>query len=238
MFLKRKTMFDLIREADDDNQSDTAQNQTDQTQAEAPAPEESGQDANEDDYGNKDDFNMDTEVDDQEGEEGGEDAAGGDTGTDTGMDAGDTGTDDTGMDTGGDTGGGGEGGEEPAEDEPPVDANTDIFGHLSAEEQQVKIKELKRLYANLYSSTDDMLAKINELETDEGSIETMSRVTSVLYSLKTNIEDYMRNHFAHKSYIENDVTFNRYLSILNSVSSIIEDLADARDKELEKNRRK
>ena len=226
MFLKRKTMFDLIREADDDNQSDTAQNQTDQTQAEAPAPEESGQDANEDDYGNKDDFNMDTEVDDQEGEEGGEDAAGGDTGTDTGMVAGDT---------GGDTGGGGD---EPAEDEPPVNANTDIFGHLSAEEQQVKIKELKRLYANLYSSTDDMLAKINELETDEGSIETMSRVTSVLYSLKTNIEDYMRNHFAHKSYIENDVTFNRYLSILNSVSSIIEDLADTRDRELEKNRRK
>ena len=227
-------MFDLIREADDDNQSDTAQNQTGQTQAEAPAPEESGQDANEDDYGNKDDFNMDTEVDDQEGgEESGEDVAGGDTGTDTGMDAGDTGTDDAGGDTGG-----GDGGDEPAEDEPPVDANTDIFGHLSAEEQQVKIKELKRLYANLYSSTDDMLAKINELETDEGSIETMSRVTSVLYALKTNIEDYMRNHFAHKSYIENDVTFNRYLSILNSVSSIIEDLADARDKELEKNRRK
>lgn len=235
MFLKRKTLFNIIKEADDDNRSDTAQNQTNQTQSEAPAPEESGEDANEDDYGNQDDFNMDTEVDDEErgGEEGEGDAGGGD---DMGTDFG--GGDDTGDDTGGDTGGGGEGGEEPAEDEPPVNANTDIFGHLSAEEQQVKIKELKRLYANLYSSTDDMLAKINELETDEGSIETMSRVTSVLYSLKTNIEDYMRNHFAHKSYIENDVTFNRYLSILNSVSSIIEDLADARDKELEKNRRK
>lgn len=213
---KRKTIFDIIREAEDDQQqSDTAQSQTDQTEDQAPSAEESdaqGADdasaAEDDDYGSDDDFNIDTSLDDEP------DTTGGDNDTEIG-------TDDGGSDNSGDS-------SLESEDE-PVEANTDIFSSLTPEEQQIKIKELKRLFAQMYSSTDDLLDKINTIESNEDNIEIMSRISMVMYSLKQYISDYMVNSFANKSYIENDIAFNRFLSILNSVSSVIEDLVKIKE---------
>lgn len=209
---KRKTIFDIVKEAEDDQQqSDTAQSQTDQTGDQAPSAEESdaqgAEDApatEDDDYGSDDDFNIDTSLDDEpDNPEGGNDSG---EGTDTNS------SDDSSESYGNES-----------EDE-PIEANTDIFSSLTAEEQQIKIKELKKLFAEMYSSTDDLLNKINSIDSNEYNIEIMSRISMVMYSLKQYISDYMINTFATKSYIENDIAFNRFLSILNSVSSVIEDL--------------
>lgn len=207
MIMRHKSIFDIIREAEDDNASDTAQVETDQANDEAPAPEESGEDTADDagdDYGGDDEFDINADL-------GEEDMGGGDD-----ADAGD-------VDTGSDMSSSGSSGGEMAEEE-PVKANTDIFASLSKEEQQVKILELKKLFANLYSSTDDILDKINNIETDENNIHVINRISMTIFNLRKYIADYIENSFGYKSYIENDITFNRFLSIINSVSSVLEDI--------------
>lgn len=124
-------------------------------------------------------------------------------------------------------------GEEGGEEE--MEANADIFSSLTAEEQQIKIKELKGLYANLYSSIDDILGRINKLDVNEDNLETISRISTCLYDLKIYISDYLTTIFPTKSFIENDVVFVRFLTIVKSVTDILEDVAKKYEKDQKEN---
>ena len=209
MFFESKNLFEILKEAEEDEaNSATGQNDIEQNQEEAPSPEESADNAEdqEDDYGSEDDFNIDTTLDEEDQAE--------DQGDDPNVDIGDS--DDSGSSS---TDSMSDEGEEEANP-----ANTDIFSSLSAEEQQIKIKELKNLYVEMYSSLDDMLNKLNSAETNEDNLGIISRLSTSMYSLKQYIADYLTTMFAHKSYIENDIMFNRFLSTLNSIKNVLEDL--------------
>lgn len=161
----------------------------------------------------EDDFSVDTTIDDDTSDE-----------------------DQGGDDAGGDTGGGGD---TKTSDGEPVKANTAIFDQLTAEEQAIKIKELKAMYRDLYNSVQDIQERLSEINNpDEASAEIISRCSMTLYSLKNYIADYMTTTFASKSYIENDIVFNRFLSILNSVTKVVEDIAKIQEKQIDKEEEK
>ena len=197
---------DIFLEADED---ETTQ---------APADDDAG--------GDDEDFDIDTtlDVDDD----------------DTTEDDGEDEVDDTGETTGGDegeeTGGGGGSTGCTIEDSgtEPVEANTKIFSSFTAEEQEVKIKELKAQFRDLYLSIDDQLHRIEEMDLDEDMITVMPRVTLSLHKLKQSLADYFDKHFDAQSYEENDFKFNELSMILNSISDIIEDLAKSKEKKIGK----
>ena len=72
----------------------------------------------------------------------------------------------------------------------------------------------------MYTSCDELLDRINNLEFTEDSLPIMTRITYALYDLKKYISEYIISIFPRKSYIENDIAFNRFLMILNSVKDI------------------
>ena len=146
-----------------------------------------------------DDFNMDMSLED------GDD----DNATDTG----DT---DTSTDTMGDTTG--------DNSEEPVDANTDMFTSLSAEEQMMKITELKNQYIQLYDSCDDLIEKISNIENTESTVAPLSKLVNTLTDLKKYIIDYLYVQFDSKSNYENDVQLNLFLSIFYSISEVLKDI--------------
>ena len=196
------SIFDILREAEGDEQQDAGGNVPADPNTSAEAPAEGGEDqaGGED----EDNFDIDANLDEpDEGEEGGdEDAPAADDGDDFG-----------------DTGGGGEA-EEP-EDEPNED-NTDIFASLTAEEQQMKIMELKNQFNSLYVSCDDLLEKLNAISVDEDSNDFINRMSTSLFDLRTYIADYLIYTFSQKSFVENDIMFNRFLAIVNSMSIALE----------------
>ena len=134
---------------------------------------------------------------------------------------------DTSMDTGGDTG-----------DEEVNPKNTDIFSTLTKEEQAIKIKELKKLYNNLYIYISDMLGKVNDISPDEDNQESIYRITAALYDLKDNIAQYIENIFPIKSYIENDVAYNRYLLIIKSITNVMNVVASEMEEKVQKDNKK
>ena len=226
---RRKNMFDLIHEAPEDG----ADAGNDAGAAEAPAADTGAEDAGNDDtatddaggdedttdMGNDEDFDVDTNIDD---------GADGDPDSTEGDDA--DGGDDLGGDSGGSLDGGGE--------EEVNPKNTDIFSTLSKEEQAIKITELKKKFNELYIYISDMYGKINDVNPDEDNLEAIYRVTSGLYSTKEYVGDYIKNIFPMKSYIENDIAYNRFLTIIQSITQVINTLASEIEEKIQKDSKK
>lgn len=103
----------------------------------------------------------------------------------------------------------------------PIEANTDIFSSLSAEEQRVKISELKKQYNQLYSYCSEIMDKVGNINMSEDNYKEVNNAIELVYSLRLYILEYFTNVFDKKSFIENDIVFNRCLEILNSVSLIL-----------------
>ena len=199
------SIFDILREQGvlkeaegDENTSDGASTTDNNNEADNGENNETGE---EDMAGGDDDFDIDASLDD--GDDGGENP-----------DSSPSDSDDGGS--GSDSADGGNNSDEEVNDD-----NTDIFSSLSAEEQQIKIKELKGLYQQMYTSCDELLDRINNLEFTEDSLPIMTRITYALYDLKKYISEYIISVYPRKSYIENDIAFNRFLMILNSVKDIL-----------------
>ena len=200
------SIFDILREQGvlkeaegDENSSDGASTTDNNSEADNGEDNETG----EEDIagGHDDDFDIDASLDD--GDDDGENPESSPSDSDDGG-------------SGSDSAGGNNNSDEEVNDD-----NTDIFSSLSAEEQQIKIKELKGLYQQMYTSCDELLDRINNLEFTEDSLPVMTRITYALYDLKKYISGYITSVFPRKSYIENDIAFNRFLMILNSVKDIL-----------------
>lgn len=223
ILFERKNIFDLLSEAEDDNTnsggastrdsdststdassdtstSDTESQSSSDNNTEEPASEEPEQGDNNNEE-EEQDFSIDASMDD--------------SGTDDSTNDSSSGTTDTSTSSSTSS--------ETSEDE-PVEANTDIFSSLSKEEQQIKIRELKKNFLDLYSSCDDISTRINDIEVSDTNIDVLSRISEVLYDVKLYISDYIQFSFAHKSYYENDTYFNRFLSIFISIKKVFEDL--------------
>jgi hypothetical protein len=219
LFGKRRTMFDLVEEndlnilneapEDEASAADTGGENTSADDAANDAGDTNDATESEDEMGSDEDFDVDTTMEDDAGDDtgGGDEASGDDT----------SGGDD--LDSGG---GGLDGGSE----EEVIPKNTDIFASLTKEEQAIKIRELKRLFNNLYVYTNDMLSKVNDINPSEDNLEALYRVTSGLYTMKASMAEYIKFIFPIKSYIENDVAYNRYLTIIQSITDVINTLAD------------
>lgn len=217
---ERFSFLDMIREADDDENTGEDNNASPDTNAEANDTNANDNTDNVDDTGDNEDndadngeFDVDASIpedadagnDDTEGED--------DTGDD--MDTTSTSSDTT--------------------DEEPKEANTAIFDNLSAEEQAIKIKELKNNYNNLYGRVDDILNRIANMDLDEDSLDIMSRITLALYDLKESISTYFLNMFDIKSYLENDIRFNEFLAILKGITVVLDDVSSKKQKILGQN---
>ena len=207
-----------IFEADGDENTqqqtqNTDQQSTDTTQDNAPAEDTTqdnteNQDQNQDDTqdaGGDDEFNIDADMD---------------------IDAGD---DDMG---GGDTGGGGGGGTSvtPEEEEPVDNEDTrrdkELYDSLSPQEQKERNIKQKKLFFDLYSNCDYVIDKLNNIsdaDLEEYGVQ-IRKTLSMLFDLKQMVSDYATKLYDSKSYIENDIMFNRYLSILNTVKNITSDI--------------
>ena len=207
-----------IFEADGDENTqqqtqNTDQQATDTTQDNAPAEDTTqdnteNQDQNQDDTqdaGGDDEFNIDADMDI------------------------DTGDDDMG---GGDTGGGGGGGTSvtPEEEEPVDNEDTrrdkELYDSLSPQEQKERNIKQKKLFFDLYSNCDYVIDKLNNIsdaDLEEYGVQ-IRKTLSMLFDLKQMVSDYATKLYDSKSYIENDIMFNRYLSILNTVKNITSDI--------------
>lgn len=116
-----------------------------------------------------------------------------------------------------------------SEDEHKLDPDSlkakdrELFDTLSIEEQQIKVKELKKQFGDLYSECVSLIDRFNEISIEISS-KQVNNISSLLLELKSMISFYVLNIYDIKSFVENDVMFNRYLSILNNIQNTLKDI--------------
>jgi hypothetical protein len=109
----------------------------------------------------------------------------------------------------------------------------DLFETLSDSEKQRKISTLKKMFFELYGKCNALIEKFNQLTDDsnEDFKPVIKRILTIMYDLKEYISYYLMNVYDKSSYIENDITFNRYLSILNGIRLTVEELHKQKEKD-------
>lgn len=146
-----------------------------------------------------------------EGGEGAPAEGGGDPGA-GGGDPGAEGGDDTGGDMGGDTGGG---------DDEVEDLEKDVFGDLTDQQMDIKNKELKTNFINLYDAISDIEERINDISKDADMIKPLEFVSNKLADLAQQVSDYLSYTYLTKSYTENTVMYRLFLNVLNQINDIL-----------------
>ena len=201
----RKNLFELLREAEGDDQptadvDQNTENTDDPTTTDDNGEAESTQD---------DDLDINVDLDDPN------EAGGDDTGDDY---SGDTTT------TSGDE-----------SKEEVKKGNTDLFTSLTAEEQSIKIMELKKLYNDIYISIDDLIEKLNSnraLEDVDPRI--ITRISSQMEDLRRLLQDYIINQFPIKTYYENDVQYSIFLSMFTTIRGVFEEIYKSNERNQDK----
>jgi hypothetical protein len=202
----------IFLEAEDDNnqqqQDDTANDQPD-------APADNADTGDDNAEPTDSDFDIDTTDD---------------TATDDNMDAG--GGDDN-SDNNNDSSNN-SGGSEAGVDTPAKKRDREIFDSLSAEEQKLKTVKLKELFMKLYSRCGQIIEKYDSLGVRyEDLTEPIKNSVNALYSLKDTISSYLLYLFDSKTYLENDIMFNRFLVAMNQIKLITKDMRDSHKEEIE-----
>ena len=102
--------------------------------------------------------------------------------------------------------------------------NTDMFSSLTAEEQSIKIMELKRLYNDLYTTLDDLLDKLSDISLEDIDPRIIVRITSQMEELKRILQDYIINVFGNKTYYENDVQYSIFLNMFTTLRGVFDEI--------------
>lgn len=185
------------------------------------------------------DVNVNVNNDDSDGED--EDDGGADytAGTDNadagGEDGGDENTDDGTGDATDD--GGDEMSDNGAEDSRESlfnDLNAiedQLFGDLTDEQKKLKHNELKRLFNELYRSTDKTINKINLIPKTDANVQVIKLAAKILVELKEMIHFNITKSYYTRTFFENDVLYKQCLAQFNAVTNLLIEIApDVSDK--------
>lgn len=106
----------------------------------------------------------------------------------------------------------------------------EIFKDLSQEQLEIKTNELKREYKDLYSAVNDILDKLNDISKTSFDATMIEFITRKLLELKDIIKDSVTDTFDTRTYIENQVEFQKMIALFNNLTVMVETIYNARVK--------
>lgn len=106
-----------------------------------------------------------------------------------------------------------------------------IFDQLSTEQKALKTKELKTLFNSVYDKCAEIINTISSADRNPEQAKVYDYVMNSLTDLQKYIKDYLFNIYDSKTYIENMVQLQKYLTVLDTVSNIFEEVKNSSDKE-------
>ena len=121
-----------------------------------------------------------------------------------------------------------EGYTEPPPEEAPVDElktkEEEMYSNLTPEQLDVKHKELKTRFLDMYDMTTELVDRIGDAIVTEENIGVIEYVSKNLNNLRTMLSDYVSSIYSTKSYIENSINYNRFLAVLNGINKMLEQI--------------
>ena len=104
------------------------------------------------------------------------------------------------------------------------DIEAKLFSGLTPEQISIKQIELKTQYLQLYKQVEKLIDRINSINKNESNIAVLKYATKKLIEVRDILNFYITKTYDTKSYIENLTQFQFCLSILNTISNLIQEL--------------
>ena len=106
-----------------------------------------------------------------------------------------------------------------------------LFGDLTDEQKKLKHNELKRLFNELYRSTDKTINKINLIPKTDANVQVIKLAAKILVELKEMIHFNITKSYYTRTFFENDVLYKQCLAQFNAVTNLLIEIApDVSDK--------
>ena len=99
---------------------------------------------------------------------------------------------------------------------------SELFKDLSPEQMRLKNVELKQQYIEVYGTITASLARIEKIQRNEANVKIVKFVSDKLSELKDLVSYYLKETYDTKTYIENNIMYQKYLTVLNTVTEIFE----------------
>ena len=121
-------------------------------------------------------------------------------------------------------------GSEVGEDaeEAPVDdikrQEEEMYSNMSPEQLDIMHRELKSRFIDIYNICTNTIERLSAVHVSEDNVSTLEYISRTLSTTKDMIVDYIDNIYKSKSYIENNVNYNKYLVIINAVNKMLESI--------------
>lgn len=127
---------------------------------------------------------------------------------------------------GGEEGDGGEEMDQADGTEPPVEKENqdDIFSDLKPEQMDIKTIELKNQFKNINSVVTASIDKINKISRNTYDDTLVEFIIRKLLQLRDYSRDYIIKTFKTKSYLENQVEFQRMMITFNLISNLFNNI--------------
>ena len=87
---------------------------------------------------------------------------------------------------------------------------------------RLKNVELKQQYIEVYGTITASLARIEKIQRNEANVKIVKFVSDKLTELKDLVSYYLKETYDTKTYIENNIMYQKYLTVLNTVTEIFE----------------
>ena len=188
--------------------------------------DDTGEEPTGDDIQTDDNTDPATDEPDTGGDEGDDDLDTIDDDSDGMDDMGDAGGEDTGDDLGGDDNGDSLN-SDSSENDPHQrlkELEAEIFDQLSEPEKQMKINELKKLYGVLIDKTDSLYKLTQEISKTDDTVRMIDYTLNTLLDLKTYLKDYVIDVYENRTYLQNSVNFQKFLTIFDAIHAIFKEI--------------
>ena len=103
-------------------------------------------------------------------------------------------------------------------------AEEEIFSNLTHDQLDIKHKELKNQYLQLYDMTSEIIDRISSINISEDITFVVDYVSTTLSNLRDMVVDYINDVYKTKSYTENLINYNRFLATLSGINKILEEI--------------
>ena len=115
--------------------------------------------------------------------------------------------------------------QQPSEvDEHKAQEEDDLYEDLTPEQLDIKHKELKNRYLEMFDTVTSVIDRIGDVSVAEENLEIITYVSNTLSGLRDMLTDYINSVYKTKSYIENLVNYNKFLAVLNGINEILEEM--------------
>lgn len=102
-----------------------------------------------------------------------------------------------------------------------AEIEADIFKDLSPEQLNIKVTELKNKFLEIHTSTSNTLIRLQSISKTEDNRKVVDFCVAKLTELKELVYYYITATFDTKSYVENNINLQQYISTLATIGKLL-----------------